>query len=64
MKVLQIKFMTIQKFIIITNFKIKYFLIRSLYRCGWKNRRVKCRFKEIQKYLFNLDKNSKEFIYS
>ncbi len=55
------------KFLRLANFKIKYFFIRSYNRfheiaeVGWKNRgSVKCRFSEIQKYLFNLDKNSKD----
>jgi len=54
------------KFFRLSNFQLKYFLIRNYNRLGeildvgWKNRgTVKCRFKEIQKYLFNLDKKSK-----
>ena len=49
------------------NFKIKYFFIRTYNRFmkfqkwdGKIDSNVKCRFSEIQKYLFNLDKNSKD----
>ena len=51
----------------LANFKIKYFIIRNIKRfkeismVGWKERgSVKCRFKEIQKYLFKLNKKSKD----
>ncbi len=54
------------KFFKLANFKIKYFLLRTTKRfkeiseVGWSQRgNVKCRFKEIQKYLFNLDRKSK-----
>ena len=54
------------KFFKLANFKIKYFLLRTTKRfkeiseVGWSQRgNVKCRFKEIQKYLFNLDQKSK-----
>ena len=54
------------KFFKLANFKIKYLILRTYKRfkeiseVGWSQRgNVKCRFDEIQKYLFNLDQKSK-----